>query len=192
MSSTATTLSNQSDNIIGTFADIQLENVRHKTIRESTLLELLTCAFFCGAQKQLCKQAQVSDKDGRVALAGLLMDINGIAQSNAIGLIDSIDRLADKYYLVENTAQQGKVAADQWLNCDDDPANELQDLISKYKNLSMFELGIEGVNETYIAQQQELYSKIDQSVSRLRKRAFFFLLILFEAGIVAAIALYFM
>lgn len=187
----STTVLNQPDNIIGTFANTQLENVRHKTIRESTLLELLTCAFFCGAQKQLCKQAQVSDKDGRVALAGLLMDINGIAQSNAIGLIDSIDSLADKYYLVENTAQQGKAAADQWLNCGDPTASELQDLISKYKNLSMFELGIEGGNETYMAQQQKFYSEIDQSVSRLRKRACFFLLILFEAGIVAIIALYF-
>lgn len=190
MSSTAT-VPNQPDNIIGTFANIQLENVHRKTIRESTLLELLTCAFFSGAQKQLCKQAQVSGKEGRVALVGLLMDLNGIGQSNAIGLIDSIDRLADKYYLVENTAQQGKAAADQWLNCDAAAASELQDLISKYKNISMFELGIEGVNEKLLAQQSMLYSEIDQSVSRLRKRACFFLLILFEAGIVAIIALYF-
>ena len=106
------------------------------------------------------------------------MDVCNIGDSKAQALMSTIQRLAQKYFLIENLLEQGKTAADQWLNCTDGDHNILRDLVIKYENVTMFDLGIEGVNEAYDAQQQALYSAVGQSVGKLRRRALLILLVI--------------
>jgi hypothetical protein len=109
-----------------------------------------------------------------------------IAEGNADGLIKSIERLANKYYLVENLFEQGAKAADQWLSCENSDDRALHNLVEKYKHLTMFELGIEGINEKHEQEQKLLYSEIDQSVGKLRRRAVAVLLLLIGVACGAA------
>ena len=116
-------------------------------------------------------------RDSRASLVDVVMDIGNIGESKTNALIDTIHRLAKRYYLIENIVEQGKTAADQWLNCQDDENKPLQTLVMKYQDLTMFDLGIEGTNEEYNEQQQELYASVEQSVGKLRQRTIIVVLI---------------
>ena len=173
--------------LITAFANAQMSEFVRQHIEESTFLELAACAFFCGAEAQFRKLSQMNVRDSYASLVDVIMDIGNIGESKTNALIDTIRRLAKKYYLIENIVEQGKTAADQWLNCQEDEEHPLQTLVNKYKNLSMFDLGIEGTNEEYIEQQQELYASVDQSVGKLRQRTIIILLII--TSLVASIAI---
>ena len=154
-------------------------------IEESTFLELAACAFFCGAEAQFRKLSQLDYQTGRDYLIDVLMDIGNIGESKAEALMNTIHRLAKRYYLIENIVEQGKTAADQWLNCHDGEP-PLQTLVSKYQNLSMFDLGIEGINEEHEQLQQELYATVNESVGELRRRSLIVLLVI--TSLVASIS----
>jgi hypothetical protein len=167
----------QSPNLIAAFAQTQLTAVKTQRIRESSLLELAACAFLCGAAEQLKKQSNADAADNHRQLIGLIREVCHVAEGNAEGLVESVNKLSRKYYLLENITDQGRGAADRWLACEDADDKVLQRLMDKYQNLTMFELGIEGINEQWEEQQDKLYTDIDQSVGKLRRRAGLFILI---------------
>lgn len=171
------------------FAQEQMSDWIRQRIDESTFLELAVCAFLCGAEQQFRKLSKQYIRDSYACLIDVVMDIGNISESKTIALLNAIKRLAGKYYLIENIIEQGKTAADQWLNCQGDDAKSLQALVAKYQNLSMFDLCIEGINEEYDQQQQDLYDSVDQSVGRLRRRALVTLLIIGGMMISAGISL---
>ena len=173
--------------MITTFAQTQMSDTVRQHIEESTFLELAACAFFCGAEAQFRRLSKMDWRDSHASLVDVVMDIGNIGESKTNALIDAIHRLAKKYYLIENIVEQGKTAADQWLNCQDDEEKPLQTLVMKYQGLTMFDLGIEGTNEEYNEQQQELYASVDQSVGKLRQRTIIILLII--TSLVASIAI---
>ena len=175
--------------LITTFANSQISDFVRQHIEESTFLELAACAFFCGAEAQFRKLSKTNWRDSQASLVDVLMDIGNIGHSKTIALIETIDRLAKKYYLIENIVEQGKTAADQWLNCLDDEEKPLQTLVTKYRNLSMFDLGIDGTNAEYNEQQQELYTSVDHSVGKLRRRTLFILLIITSLAVSISISL---
>lgn len=164
--------------MITAFADAQMTEFVRQQIDESTFLELATCAFFCGAEAQFRKLSQQSFRDSRRDLIDVVMEIGNISESKTTALINTIYRLAKKFYLIENIVEQGKSAADRWLNCQDEEVNPLRTIVDKYQHLSMFDLAVEGVNKEYDEQQQELYISVDQSVGKLRRRALVILLII--------------
>jgi hypothetical protein len=164
--------------MITVFADAQMSDFVRQHIDESTFLELATCAFFCGAEAQFRKLSQQNFRDSRRDLIEVVMEIGNVSESKTIALINTIHRLAKKFYLIENIVEQGKTAADQWLNCQDDEVKPLHTIVDKYQHLSMFDLAAEGVNKEYDEQQQELYISVDQSVGKLRRRALVILLII--------------
>ncbi len=164
--------------MITAFAQTQMSDTARQHIEESTFLELAACAFFCGAEAQFRKLSQMDWRKSHSRLVDVVMDIGNVGESKSNALIETIQRLAKKYYLIENIVEQGKTAADQWLNCQDDEEKPLQALLFKYQNLTMFDLGIEGTNEEYNEQQQELYASVDQSVGKLRRRTLIILLII--------------
>ncbi|MCG6970510.1 MAG: hypothetical protein LJE85_12160 [Gammaproteobacteria bacterium] len=164
--------------LITAFAETQMSDYVRQHIDQSTFLELAACAFFCGAEAQFRKLSKLNWRDSQARLIDVVMDVGNISKSKTIALINAIHRLADKFYLIENIVEQGKTAADQWLNCQDEDLKPLQALVSKYENLTMFDLGIEGINEDYDDQQQVLYASVDQSVGKLRRRALVILLII--------------
>jgi hypothetical protein len=164
--------------LITAFANAQMSDFVRQHIEESTFLELAACAFFCGAEAQFRKLSQLNWRDSRASLVDVVMDIGNISNSKTNALINAIDRLAKKYYLIENIMEQGQTAADLWLNCQDDETKPLNELVTKYKNLTMFDLGIEGINDDYDEQQRVLYASVDQSVGKLRRRTLVILLII--------------
>lgn len=183
--------SKRADNLVDRFAQSQLAQIKYHIIRESTFLELAVCAFFCGAEKQLRKQSGSQEQHSHMQLVALISRIANLSERNAGGLIDAVENLAGKYYLIENIIEQGTAAADVWLNCETEERQALKDIVAKYQNLSMFDLGIEGVNETHQARQRELYAEVDQSVGRLRRRVLLLLLAFTGVSAVVALAMYY-
>jgi hypothetical protein len=175
--------------LITAFAHAQMSDFVRQQIEESTFLELAACAFFCGAEGQFRKLSKINWRDSHASLVDVVMDIGNIGHSKTNALIETIDRLAKKYYLIENIVEQGKTAADQWLNCQDDEEPPLQELVKKYQNLTMFDLGIEGTNEQYNEQQQQLYASVDQSVGKLRRRTLIILLVITSLAVSISISL---
>lgn len=175
--------------LLQTFAQAQISEEIRQRIEESTFLELATCAFFCGAEAQIRKQSQLDQQVSLDSLIEVVMDICNVGKNKTVALINTIHRLTEKFYLLDNIFDQGKTAADQWLNCQDEEQQPLQELVTKYKDLSMFDLGLEGVNEQYNEQQQALYASLDQSVGKLRRRSLVFLLIAAAVAEVVYIAL---
>lgn len=167
-----------SHSLLTVFAQTQMCDEVRRHLEESTFLELAACAFFCGAEAQLRKLSQLDWRDSQAMLIEVIMQIGNVSHSKSIALISAINRLAKKYYLIENILEQGKTAADQWLNCQSDDENPLQQLVMKYQDLSMFDLGIEGINDECDEQQQMLYTSVDQSVGKLRRRTLFILLLI--------------
>jgi hypothetical protein len=163
--------------VLPMFAQTQMSaNIRER-IEESTFLELAACAFFCGAEAQIRRLSQLDQRLSLNSLIDVIMDICNVSKSKTIALINAIYRLTEKYYLMENIFEQGKTAADQWLGCHEEERQPLTELVNKYQNLTMFDLGMEGINEQYNEQQQALYASVDQSVGKLRRRALMILFI---------------
>jgi hypothetical protein len=177
--------------MLAKFAHTQMSEKIRQSIEDSTFLELASCAFFCGAEAQIRKLSQLDERTSLDSLIDVVMDIGNVGKSKTVALINTIYRLSGKYYLLENIFEQGKTAADQWLNCQDEEKQPLLELVNKYSNLTMFDLGIEGVNEQYNEQQQALYASVEQSVSKLRRRALFFVLITASAAVAVFIYLRF-
>ena len=173
--------------MISAFAQTQMSDTVRQHIEESPLLELAAYAFFFGAEAQFRKLSKMDWRDSHASLVEVVMEIGNIGESKTNALIDTIHRLAKRYYLIENIVEQGKTAADQWLNCQGDEEKPLQILVMKYQDLTMFDLGIEGTNEEYNEQQQELYASVDQSVGKLRQRTIIILLII--TSLVASISI---
>lgn len=167
-----------STNLVLAFAETQMSPFVRQQIEESTFLELATCAYFCGAEMQLRKQSKLNWRASHASLIVVVMDVCDISKSKTIALINTINRLSKRYHLMESIVDQGKKAADQWLNCEEMDSPPLIELVKKYKNLTMFDLGIEGINDTYEEQQQKLYSSLDQSVGKLRRRGLVSVLIM--------------
>jgi len=184
------TKTEQSNNIIESFAQSQLECVNQRLISESTFLVLAICAFFYGAEKQLRKQSGVPSYLSKTTLVDVLVALCGISERNASGITKSLKRLSIKYYLIENIIETGEQAADQWLCCDTSTNDSLKALIEKYKNLSMFDLGIEGINAQHESDQQQLYTAINQTVGDIRNRTFVVLITLFALFVVVGMVLF--
>ena len=178
-------------NVIDRFAQLHLMQIKYHVVRESSFLELAVCAFFSGAGELLSKQAGIKPQQSRAQLVMLIRQICNLSERNADGLIDTVDRLSDKYALIENIINQGTAAADQWLNCEDVDGQALSGIVNKYKNLSMFDLGIEGVNNTHAASQHALYAAVDQSVGQMRRRALWLMLVILGLSGIAAFAIHY-
>jgi len=170
-------------NLIRSFARTQITHIKFHDIRESSFLELAVCAFFRGAETLLTKQGGVDPRLGRAQLVSVISMISDISTRNANELIDTVDHFSGKYALIENIIDQGASTADKWITCEEMEGGGLFRIVKKYKNLTMFDLGIEGVNAEHEASQRALYETVDQSVGRMRRRAL--LIILGIAGVCA-------
>lgn len=186
MSSQAAQALNHSANLIEMFSRAQLALVKRQTIRESTLLELLTCAFFVGAEQRLRKQSGSLEAQSLENLNHVIMGVCKMGQLKASALVGSVHQLAEKYHLVQHIIEQGEQSAEHWLNCDTESgaAPNLTQIIDKYHGQTLYELGIEGVNKKYLATQDKLFNSTNKAVQQLRIRAMGFLL--FFAGVAVA------
>ena len=93
-------------------------------------------------------------------------------------LINSLNDLSKKYFIIESVKEQGEAAAEQWLNCEDKPRNYLKEIIAKYENSTMFEQGIEGVNERNLKHQEVEFLSTEAKINKLRRKSIYFLLFL--------------
>jgi hypothetical protein len=134
-------------------------------------LVVAACAFFSGAVQHLQKLANIEAEQSQQDLIDTIQRFCALGKLNAEDAINNIDAYARKYYVVEHIREQGEIAADEWLSCTDEGGlNPLQKIIKKYQNLTLADLGIEGVNPAYQLQQKQLFASVDRSVGKLRRR----------------------
>lgn len=170
-------------NILNSFARSQLACISQNLFADSSFLVLAVCAYLYGAESQLRQQSNMSVHRSQVKLVALIKAYFKMNTRSAFHMVVSIDEYAEKYYLVENIVSEGKKHAEKWLNCQDSEDGYLEKLASQYQHQSMFELGIDNIEPEFESQQKQMYSSVDQSVKKLRKRL---LIIISVAAVVFA------
>lgn len=156
--------------IIKSFADAYADCPEVALIPDRMFLVFAACAFFSGAEQHLQKMADIEPQQSREDLINTVQRICGLGKLNAEDAINNIDAYARKYYVIEHISEQGEIAADEWLSCQENAENPLQKIINKYQNLTLADLGIEGVNPRYQLEQKQLFASVDRSVGKLRRR----------------------
>ncbi|MFQ5470019.1 MAG: hypothetical protein ACE5EH_06870 [Gammaproteobacteria bacterium] len=129
------------------FADNQLASIKLAFITQSTASMILACSYFAGALRYFYENQTVSPDEYFSTLEALLMDRFKMNSVNASGLIESNERLFNKYQYIENIYNYGWSTAKAWLNDEGNETDNLFDLHERYKRLSMSDLGIEGIKE---------------------------------------------
>jgi len=130
------------------------------------------CAFFLGAEQHLQKMSGIDASNSRQDLVKAIEGICHLSKHSAEDALANIESYAKKYYVIEHIREQGEIAADDWLSCREGAGeNPFKKIIQKYRELTLADLGIEGVNPDYQLQQKRLYESIDRSVNQLRVRS---------------------
>ena len=168
--------------VINSFADALSDFPEITLVPDSLFLVFAACAFFSGAEQHLQKLAGIEPETSRQDLIKVLQRLCHLAKHNADDAVTNIEAYAKKYYVIEHIREQGEIAADDWLSCVEFPKNPFQIIIRKYKDLTLSDLGIEGVNPSYQLQQKQLFDSVDKSIGKLRRRTLLGLLLV--AGII--------
>ena len=163
--------------IIKSFADALSDCPEITFVPDSMFLVYAACAFFSGAEQHLQKLADIDPEQSKQDLIKVIQSICHLGKLNAEDGVANIESYAKKYYVIEHIREQGEIAADEWLSCVENADNELRKIILKYRNLTLADLGIEGVNPTYQLQQKQLFDSVDKSIGRLRRRSLIGLLL---------------
>lgn len=157
--------------IIQSFADALCDCPEITLVPDSMFLVFAACAFFSGAEQHLQKMADIEPERSKRDLVKVIENICHLGKHNAEDAVANIESYAKKYYVIEHIREQGEIAADEWLSCVENTDNTLKKIIIKYRDLTLADLGIEGVNPRYQLQQKQLFDSLDRSIGRLRRRS---------------------
>jgi len=157
--------------VINSFADAISDFPEITLVPESMFLVFASCAFFSGAESHLQKMANLEPELSRRDLIKVIESICHLGAHNAEDALENIESYAKKYYVIEHISEEGEIAAEEWLNCAEKSENTLRKIIIKYRDLTLADLGIEGVNPRYQLQQKLLIDSVDRSIGKLRRRS---------------------
>jgi hypothetical protein len=129
------------------FGQAQLASLRTRDITDTTVHLILTVAFFTGATIQFASRHKLPKSRYLPALQDFLASTFGLDGKHAAGLVESNTRLYKNYTLIEQVYNSGWRSAQDWTQDKQQATDALQALLKKYRNLSMADLGIEGVKE---------------------------------------------
>ena len=143
-----------SQKILSSFAHNQLSYIDPKSIKQNSFQLFAIAAFLYGAISQLGKQSTLSDQQIKDYLHVILCDELGLPRHNIEGLVSSINRMMDKYYLLENIYHEGESSAEQWLTNDDTDCSELKALMENYKDFTLMDMKAAGMKSGATATPQ--------------------------------------
>ena len=160
----------KNSNIIQSFAAAVTDFTEAALIPDRLFLVFAVCAFFRGAATHLGKQSKLGEGKIQSQLVSVLKRLCKLNEEMTLDALNNVDPYANKYFVIENLVAEGRDAAEKWLNLEETGDNPLQALVLKYRDLTLADLGIEGVNPEYELQQKQLFQELDRSVGQLRRR----------------------
>jgi len=162
----------QNVRVLKSFADALCDCPEITFVPDSMFLVFAACAFFLGAEQHLQKMAGIDEQLSKQELIKVIESICNLGKHVAEDAVYNIESYAKKYYVIEHIREQGEIAADDWLSCVDENNNQtFKKIILKYRELTLADLGIQGVNPAYQLQQKQLFASVDRSIHRLRRRS---------------------
>ena len=141
--------------LLTSFAHAQLSPIDTKSIKQNSFQLFAIAAFLYGAISQLGKQSTLADNLIREYLHNILCDEFGLPRHNIEGLVSSISRMMDEYYLLENIFHEGEAAAEHWLTKDDADCMELKILLDSYSDFTLMDMKAAGMKSGITTQQPQ-------------------------------------
>ena len=141
--------------LLTTFAHTQLSPIDPKTIKQNSFQLFAITAFLYGAISQLGKQSTLPEHLIRDYLHNILCDEFGLPRHNIEGLVSSISRMMEEYYLLENIFHEGESAAENWLTNDDADCSELKALLDSYHDFTLMDMKAAGMKSGSLPQQRQ-------------------------------------
>jgi len=136
---------NETQNLLASFANSQLSNIDATSIKKNSFQLFSITAFLYGALTQLGKQSTLSDQVISNIMHNVLSAAFKIPQHNSEGLVNSIQRMMDKYYLLENIYREGESAAERWLTSDSAECLDLKSLLDQYQEFTLLDMNSAGM-----------------------------------------------
>jgi len=131
--------------ILTSFAKAQLSYIDTGSIKKNSFQFFSITAFLYGAVQQLGKQSTLPVQLVNQYLCSVLCDTFKLPQHNGEGLVSSINRMMEKYYLLENIYHDGEAAAERWLTNDEADCMELKALLDNYQEFTMMDMNAAGM-----------------------------------------------
>ncbi|WP_455202241.1 hypothetical protein [Kaarinaea lacus] len=131
--------------ILMSFARAQLSYIDTGSIKKNSFQFFAITAFLYGAVQQLGKQSTLPVQLVNQYLCNMLCDAFKLPQHNGEGLVSSISRMMEKYYLLENIYHDGEAAAERWLTNDDADCMDLRILLDNYEEFTMLDMNAAGM-----------------------------------------------
>ncbi len=135
----------ETQRILMSFAKAQLSFVDSDSIKKNSFQFFAISAFLYGAVQQLGKQSTLPNQLVNQYLCNVLCDAFKLPQHNGEGLVSSIGRMMEKYYLLENIYREGEAAAEGWLTNDEADCMELKELLDNYREFTMMDMNAAGM-----------------------------------------------
>ena len=131
--------------ILTSFAKAQLSYIDTGSIKKNSFQFFSITAFLYGAVQQLGKQSTLPIQLVNQYLCNVLCDAFKLPQHNGEGLVSSINRMMEKYYLLENIYHDGEAAAERWLTNDEADCMDLKLLLDNYQEFTMMDMNAAGM-----------------------------------------------
>ncbi|WP_455222301.1 hypothetical protein [Kaarinaea lacus] len=131
--------------ILTSFAKSQLSYIDTGSIKKNSFQFFAVTAFLYGAVQQLGKQSTVPIQLVNKYLCNVVCDAFKLPQHSGEGLVSSINRMMEKYYLLENIYHDGEAAAERWLTHDDADCAELKALLDNYQEFTLMDMNAAGM-----------------------------------------------
>ncbi|WP_455208232.1 hypothetical protein [Kaarinaea lacus] len=131
--------------ILMSFTKAQLSYIDNRSVKKNSFQFFAITAFIYGAVQQLGKQSTLPLQLVNQYLCNVLCDVFSLPQHNGEGLVSSISRMMEKYYLLENIFHEGESAAERWLTHDDADCMDLKTLLDTYQEFTMLDMNAAGM-----------------------------------------------
>lgn len=131
--------------ILTSFAKSQLSHIDTGLIKKNSFQFFAVAAFLYGAVQQLGKQSTVPVQLVNNYLCNVMCEAFNLPRHSGEGLVSSINRMMEKYYLLENIFHDGEAAAERWLTNDDADCAELKGLLDNYQEFTLMDMNAAGM-----------------------------------------------
>ncbi|HEY5603416.1 MAG TPA: hypothetical protein VIM41_09920 [Gammaproteobacteria bacterium] len=171
--------------ILLSFAKAQLSNIDTARIKKNSFQFFAITAFLYGAVQQLGKQSTLPVQLVNKYLCSVLCDAFRLPQYNGEGLVSSINRMMEEYYLLENIYREGEAAAERWLTHDEADCAELKTLLGNYQEFTMLDMSAAGMKSGSMKSNSPYTADTSGGKSSLAGRIMITLIVI---GVLAGVA----
>ena len=140
--------------LLSSFAHAQLSAIDPKSIKQNSFQLFAIAAFLYGAISQLGKQSTLPEHLVHDYLHNILCNEFGLPRHNIEGLVSSISRMMEKYYLLDNIYHEGEAAAELWLTDENADCTELEKLLNSYNDFTLMDMKAAGMKSGEMSQPE--------------------------------------